>query len=56
MARIAWGPNLVPDRCEVPPSKGAPTMTTSAPAMVAASVTSHGGTPRNVMSGPNWEP
>ena len=31
--RIAIGPNRVPGRCEVPPSKGAPRITTSAPAI-----------------------
>ena len=34
------GPNRVPDRCEVPPSKGAPRMTTSAPAYVDGSAQS----------------
>ena len=30
--RIACGPNRAPGRCDVPPSNGAPTMITSAPA------------------------
>ena len=49
---MADGPNRVPGRCEVPPSNGAPMITTSASAYVTGSSTVHGGTPRNVMSGP----
>ena len=51
-----WGPNRVPARCEVPPSNGAPKITTSASAYVSASAQSHRCTPRNVMSGPNCGP
>ncbi len=54
--RSAYGPNRVPGRWDVPPSNGAPSTTTSAPAMDAASVQVQDGTPRNVTSGPNWEP
>ena len=50
------GPNRVPERCDVPPSNGAPRMTTSASAKVAGSAQSQRSTPRNVMSGPNIAP
>src|SRR5450432_2200832 len=54
--RMACGPNLVPGRCEVPPSNGAPMITTSAPAHDAASSRSAAGTPRKVTSGPYIPP
>src|SRR5690348_15856872 len=47
---MACGPNLVPGRCEVPPSNGAPRNTTSYPSSASSSTR---GTPRNVTSGPN---
>src|SRR5215211_8332496 len=50
---MAEGPNRVPGRWLVPPSKGAPTMTTSAPWREAGSSRSARGTPRKVNSGPN---
>src|SRR5688572_21375109 len=53
---MACGPNRAPGRCDVPPSKGAPTTTTSAPAMLPGSPRSHRSTPRKVMSGPNIGP
>src|SRR5690348_10307536 len=53
---MAPGPKRAPGRCDVPPSNGAPTMTTSAPAKLSGSSTVHGGTPRNVMSGPYMAP
>src|ERR1700704_4253644 len=53
---MADGPNLAPGRCVVPPSNGAPTMTTSAPAYDSTSDRSHGGTPRKVRSGPYIAP
>ena len=56
VCRMADGPKRVPGRCDVPPSKGAPTTTTSAAASAPASSTSTAGTPRKVMSGPNWAP
>src|ERR1700759_4971749 len=46
---MACGPNLVPGRCEVPPSNGAPRNTTSYPSSASSSTR---GTPRNVTSGP----
>src|SRR5688572_17870770 len=49
---MARGPNRVPGRCEVPPSNGAPTITTSAPRRASASARSARSTPRKVMSGP----
>src|SRR5919201_5016478 len=49
---MAEGPKRVPGRWLVPPSKGAPTMTTSAPANDAGSSRSARGTPRKVNSGP----
>src|SRR5580693_6076316 len=49
---MAWGPNLAPGRCEVPPSNGAPMIMTSVPAQDAGSSRSARGTPRNVASGP----
>src|ERR671911_3021089 len=49
---MAEGPNRVPGRWLVPPSKGAPTMTTSAPSSDAGSSRSARGTPRKVNSGP----
>src|SRR4029450_8668909 len=49
---MAEGPKRVPGRLLVPPSKGAPTMTTSAPSSVAGSARSARGTPRKVYSGP----
>ena len=56
MERIACGPNRVPGRCEVPPSKGAPITTTSASAKVEGSSRVQRGTPRKVTSGPNIAP
>src|ERR1700722_3773785 len=53
---MAWGPNLAPGRCEVPPSNGAPMMRMSVPAHEAGSARSAGGTPRNVASGPYMLP
>src|SRR6185437_1046537 len=41
--------NLVPGRCDVPPSNGAPRNTTSYPSSASSSTR---GTPRNVTSGP----
>src|SRR5918992_1121560 len=49
---MAEGPNRVPGRWLVPPSKGAPRTTTSAPCSVAESSRSARGTPRKVYSGP----
>src|SRR5918999_4986981 len=49
---MAEGPKRAPGRWLVPPSKGAPTMTTSAPSSDAGSSTSARGTPRKVYSGP----
>src|SRR5215213_9520051 len=49
---MAEGPNRVPGRWLVPPSKGAPTTTTSAPSSDAGSPRSARGTPRKVNSGP----
>src|ERR687889_233458 len=49
---MAEGPNRVPGRWLVPPSKGAPRTTTSAPASDAGSSRSARGTPRKVNSGP----
>src|SRR4029450_3760444 len=49
---MAEGPKRVPGRWLVPPSKGAPTMTTSAPSSDAGSSRSARGTPRKVYSGP----
>ena len=49
---MAIGPKRVPGRCEVPPSNGAPTMTTSAAARAAGSSSDTRSTPRNVTSGP----
>ncbi len=53
---MADGPNRVPGRCDVPPSNGAPRMTTSASAHCAGESRSQGGTPRKVMSGPYIAP
>src|SRR5215213_3425631 len=53
---MACGPNRVPGRWDVPPSNGAPSTTTSAPAKDAGSSRSHRSTPRKVMSGPYWAP
>src|ERR671921_1319260 len=49
---MAEGPKRVPGRWLVPPSKGAPTTTTSAPSSDAGSSRSARGTPRKVNSGP----
>src|ERR671912_453061 len=49
---MAEGPKRAPGRWLVPPSKGAPTMTTSAPSSDAGSSRSARGTPRKVISGP----
>src|SRR5215216_6922158 len=49
---MAEGPKRAPGRLLVPPSKGAPTTTTSAPASDAGSSRSARGTPRKVSSGP----
>src|SRR5215216_1752027 len=49
---MAEGPKRVPGRWLVPPSKGAPTTTTSAPASDPGSSRSARGTPRKVNSGP----
>src|SRR5215217_9465897 len=49
---MAEGPKRAPGRWLVPPSKGAPTTTTSAPSSDAGSSRSARGTPRKVISGP----
>src|SRR5215212_1768508 len=49
---MAEGPKRAPGRWLVPPSKGAPTTTTSAPSSDPGSARSARGTPRNVSSGP----
>src|SRR4029453_573622 len=49
---MAEGPTRAPGRWLVPPSKGAPTTTTSAPANDAGACRSARGTPRKVSSGP----
>src|SRR3984957_14797056 len=49
---MAWGPNLAPGRCEVPPSNGAPMIMMSVPAQDAGSSRAARGTPRNGASGP----
>src|SRR5512133_3156857 len=49
---MADGPNRAPGRLLVPPSKGAPTTTASAPASEDGSSRSARGTPRKVSSGP----
>src|SRR5262245_41289692 len=54
--RIAIGPKRAPERADVPPSNGAPRITTWASAYVEGSSRSHIGTPRNVKSGPNCWP
>lgn len=53
-SRMACGPNRVPGRCEVPPSNGAPTMTTSWRASASAPSAVRG-TPAKVKSGPYME-
>src|SRR4051812_37386212 len=53
---MACGPNRAPARCDVPPSNGAPTTTTSASPNVLGVPRSHRSTPRNVMSGPYIAP
>src|SRR6185369_8490023 len=53
---MALGPNRVPGRCEVPPSNGAPMITTSASAYVSGSRQLQAGTPRKVKSGPYIAP
>src|SRR5262249_23118690 len=53
---MACGPNLAPGRCDVPPSNGAPMISTSAPAQEPGSARSARGTPRNVTSGPYIPP
>src|SRR5215470_10875264 len=49
---MACGPNLAPERCDVPPSNGAPMIIMSVPAQDCGSDRSALGTPRNVASGP----
>src|SRR5919112_6233589 len=49
---MAEGPKRVPGRWLVPPSKGAPRTTTSAPSSDAGSARSARGTPRKLTSGP----
>src|SRR5512132_4550228 len=49
---MAEGPNRAPGRWLVPPSKGAPTTTTSAPSSDAGSSRSARGSGRKVRSGP----
>src|SRR3954447_7625461 len=53
---MAMGPKRAPERADVPPSKGAPRITTWASAYVEGSSRSHIGTPRKVKSGPNCWP
>ena len=54
--RMAIGPKRAPERADVPPSKGAPRITTCASAYVNGSSRSHMGTSRKVKSGPNCWP
>ena len=49
---MAEGPKRAPGRWLVPPSNGAPTITTSAAAREASSSRSARGTPRKVTGGP----
>ena len=53
---MACGPKRAPGRWEVPPSKGAPTMTAPAPLKLSGSSRSAGGTPAKVAFGPYMLP